>query len=161
MELHGVEYIGLGAVASELTAEQRVRDTVAQLTERTKRLIGVGYLVDTKVTDTIPLEVWEREYPDDRAVNRNTQKIINHIKVRPDKKKHREMFIRFRSLTHIHRKKSSRRRYEILAKTMNTKRTIQRKAATNIWQESRATTLPFFMSCQMNLIRHCPCFNRQ
>jgi hypothetical protein len=100
MELHGVEYIGLGAVASELTAEQRVRDTVAQLTERTKRLIGVGYLVDTKVTDTIPLEVWEREYPDDRAVNRNIQKIINHIKVRPDKKKHREMFIRFFVASH-------------------------------------------------------------
>jgi hypothetical protein len=81
MELHGVEYIGLGAVASELTAEQRVRDTVAQLTERTKRLIGVGYLVDTKVTNTIPLEVWDREYPNDRAMSRQIQKTINHIKV--------------------------------------------------------------------------------
>jgi hypothetical protein len=38
MELHGVEYIGLGAVASELTAEQRVRDTVAQLTEQNQTL---------------------------------------------------------------------------------------------------------------------------
>jgi hypothetical protein len=82
MELHGVEYIGLGAVASELTAEQRVRDTVAQLTEQTKRLINVGYLVDTRVTDTIPLEIWEREYPDDRTMQRHIQKIINHIKVR-------------------------------------------------------------------------------
>lgn len=81
MELHGVEYIGLGAVASELTAEERVRDTVAQLTEQTKRLIGVGYLVDTKITNTIPLEVWEREYPDDRAMSRQIRKIINHIKV--------------------------------------------------------------------------------
>ena len=47
MELHGVEYIGLGAVASELTAEQRVRDTVAQLTEQTKRFnwgwLSCGY----------------------------------------------------------------------------------------------------------------------
>lgn len=82
MELHGVEYIGLGAVSSELTAEQRVRDTVAQLTEQTKRLISVGYLVDTRVTDTIPLEVWEREYPNDRNMQRHIQKIINHIKVR-------------------------------------------------------------------------------
>ena len=81
MELHGVEYIGLGAVASELTAEQRVRDTVAQLTEQTKRLIGVGYLVDTKITNTIPLEVWEREYPEDRTMSRQIRKIINHIKV--------------------------------------------------------------------------------
>lgn len=80
MELHGVEYIGLGAVASELTAEQRVRDTVAQLTEQTKRLIGVGYLVDTKITNTIPLEVWEREYPEDRTMSRQIRKIINHIK---------------------------------------------------------------------------------
>mmetsp|Transcript_959 Transcript_959/g.1571 ORF Transcript_959/g.1571 Transcript_959/m.1571 type:complete len:331 (-) Transcript_959:127-1119(-) len=80
MELHGVEYIGLGAVASELTAEQRVRDTVAQLTEQTKRLISVGYLVDTRVTNTIPLDVWEKQYPEDRAMKRPIQKIINHIK---------------------------------------------------------------------------------
>lgn len=82
MELHGVEYIGLGAVASELTAQQRVRDTVAQLTEQPKRLISVGYLVGSRVTDTIPLEIWEREYPDDQAMKRPIQKIINHIKVR-------------------------------------------------------------------------------
>jgi hypothetical protein len=82
MELHGVEYIGLGAVASELTAEQRVRDTVAQLTEQTKRLIGVGYLMDTTVMDIIPLEIWEREHPEDRVMKKPIQKIINHIKVR-------------------------------------------------------------------------------
>jgi hypothetical protein len=84
IHLHGIEYISLGAVASELTAEQRVRDTIKQLTEQTKRLISIGYLVEEQVTQTIPLEVWDREYPDDRTMKRPIAKIIQSIKVSKD-----------------------------------------------------------------------------
>mmetsp|Transcript_3737 Transcript_3737/g.4308 ORF Transcript_3737/g.4308 Transcript_3737/m.4308 type:complete len:333 (+) Transcript_3737:82-1080(+) len=80
IQLHGVEYISLGAVISELTPEERVRDTIEQLTEQTKRLINIGYVVDTKITNAIPLEMWNREYPNDRAMKRPLQKTINYIK---------------------------------------------------------------------------------
>lgn len=82
LELHGVEYISLGAVASESTPEQRVRDTIVQLADQTERLISIGYLVENKVTKTIPLETFQKSYPNDKTILSNqTLKIINEIKV--------------------------------------------------------------------------------
>jgi hypothetical protein len=92
IELHGIEFIGLGAVADELTARERVYDTLQQLTSRTERLISIGYLVDqeqlvdgvpaTKVTETIPLDVWSKTYPNDKNMPQSIKAAITSIKVR-------------------------------------------------------------------------------
>ena len=78
VELHGIRFIGLGAVVDELTPRERVYDTLEQLTTRTERMISVGYLIDVpaivaenryqlsgpiKVTETVPLDVWNTRYP--------------------------------------------------------------------------------------------------
>jgi Tfp pilus assembly protein PilF len=47
IELHGIQFIGLGALEDELTARERVYDTLEQLTTRTDRLISVGCLLET------------------------------------------------------------------------------------------------------------------
>ena len=86
IELHGVESISLGAVVDELSAELRVRETLEQLTAETKRMISIGYLVNedapqvaankvaigetTKKTETIDLEVWRKNYPNDKSMSR-------------------------------------------------------------------------------------------
>lgn len=94
VELHGIRFIGLGAVVDELTPRERVYDTLEQLTTRTERLISVGYLIDVpaivaenryqqsgpiKVAETAPLDVWDTRYPSqmDRAV----AKIVEDTKV--------------------------------------------------------------------------------
>jgi tetratricopeptide (TPR) repeat protein len=46
VELHGLKFIGLGAVVDELSPRERVYDTLEQLTTRSERLVSIGYLVD-------------------------------------------------------------------------------------------------------------------
>lgn len=89
VELHGIQFIGLGAVQDELTAKERVYDTLEQLTSRTERMISIGYLVDDeksspgmKSTETIPLDVWSKNYPNDKNMSRPTRRIISSLKVR-------------------------------------------------------------------------------
>jgi hypothetical protein len=86
--IHGIEFIGLGALTDELSAKERVYDTLEQLTSRTERLISIGYLTDDdkvpgrKKTDTIPLDIWSQSYPDDRTMSRPIRRAIASIKVR-------------------------------------------------------------------------------
>jgi hypothetical protein len=87
IELHGIQFIGLGAVVDELTPKERVYDTLEQLTTRTERLISIGYLVDdeksgSKITETIPLDIWSKTYPNDKSMSRAVKKTISSIKVR-------------------------------------------------------------------------------
>jgi hypothetical protein len=89
IELHGIQFIGLGAVVDELTPKERVYDTLEQLTTRTQRLISIGYLVDDeiesgsgkKLTETIPLDIWNQTYPNDKNMSRPVKKTITSIKV--------------------------------------------------------------------------------
>lgn len=89
IELHGIQFIGLGAVVDELTPKERVYDTLEQLTTRTQRLISIGYLVDdetdigrgNKLTETIPLDIWSQTYPNDKNMSRPVKKTIKSIKV--------------------------------------------------------------------------------
>lgn len=46
VELQGLRFIGLGALADELSPIERVHDTLEQLKTRTERLISIGYLLD-------------------------------------------------------------------------------------------------------------------
>jgi hypothetical protein len=88
VQIHGIEFIGLGALTDELSAKERVYDTLEQLTSRTERLISIGYLTDDdkvpgrKKTDTIPLDIWSQSYPDDRTMSRPIRRAIASIKVR-------------------------------------------------------------------------------
>jgi len=97
VELHGVECISLGAVVDELSPDQRIRETLEQLTASHKRMISIGYLVDEemprvsanqvvvgekrKVTETIDLDVWLKNYPDDTHMSRPVAQTIKHIEV--------------------------------------------------------------------------------
>jgi hypothetical protein len=87
IELHGIQFIGLGAVMDELTAKERVYDTLEQLSSRTERLISIGYLVDDdkhagKMTEAIPLDIWSKTYPDDKSMSRAVKRTIASIKVK-------------------------------------------------------------------------------
>lgn len=91
VELHGVECISLGAVVDELSPDQRIRETLEQLTAEPKRMISIGYLVDNeeaqktignnKITETIDLDVWRKNYPDDKVMSKPVAQIIKHIEV--------------------------------------------------------------------------------
>jgi len=79
VELHGLRFIGLGAMVDELTPKERVYDTLEQLTARSERLISIGYIMKernhatiapgpagalpiTKTTaETVPLDVWNQQ----------------------------------------------------------------------------------------------------
>jgi hypothetical protein len=92
VELHGILFIGLGAMVDELTPRQRVYDTLEQLRSRTERMVSIGFLVDPpssppspprndseqdkkednadneaadirKYTQTVSLDVWNQTYP--------------------------------------------------------------------------------------------------
>ncbi len=85
-------------MVDELTAKERVYDTVEQLTNRTERLISIGYLVDEelegqdvekldqlrsrKISETVPLDIWNKNYPHDNSMSRVLKKTIEKIKVR-------------------------------------------------------------------------------
>ncbi|CAB9503361.1 Kinesin light chain [Seminavis robusta] len=89
VSIHGIEFIGLGAVIDELTAKERVYDTLEQLTTRTERLISIGYLSveDASPTsktakiavETVPLDVWEKTYPNDQSMAKHVKKKIANI----------------------------------------------------------------------------------
>jgi hypothetical protein len=96
VELQGLQYIGLGALSDELSAKERVYDTLEQLTTRTERLISIGYLsakqssnaaspkLVTKSTKTVPLDVWAKNYPEAPLHNMSShvRTIVDHTKVR-------------------------------------------------------------------------------
>ena len=88
VELHGVRFIGLGALMDELTPRERVYDTLEQLTTRTDRLVSVGYLVNAgptsrprTITETVPLDVWSQSFPNDKSMDRVVKKTIAQIRV--------------------------------------------------------------------------------
>jgi hypothetical protein len=101
VELNGVRFIGLGALIDELTPRERVYDTLEQLTTRTDRLVSVGYLLNDvrptvepsfdgrleqptpprKVTETVPLDIWIQNFPDDNSVCFDVKRTIEHIRV--------------------------------------------------------------------------------
>lgn len=86
IELHGIEFIGLGAVTDELSAKERVYDTLEQLTERTERLISIGRFVDDenatsrKRVESIPLDIWNQTRSHDRTISRQLRRTIEMIK---------------------------------------------------------------------------------
>ena len=86
VQLQGIQYIGLGAVVDELTPKERVYDTLEQLTSRTSRMISIGYIVDNaqgqKVTEAIPLELWQETYPNDRNMSRSVKRTIASIQAK-------------------------------------------------------------------------------
>lgn len=88
IELHGIEFIGLGAVTDELSPKERVYDTLEQLTERTERLISIGHLVDDEHTmrgksvESIPLDIWNQSGSHDRTISRQLKRTIAMIKER-------------------------------------------------------------------------------
>ena len=78
VELTGIRFIGLGAMADELTARERVYDTLEVFRTDPNRLLRVGYIhteannsssTNTTTTDdivsSVPVAVWERECTDD------------------------------------------------------------------------------------------------
>lgn len=94
VELHGIHLIGLGALSDELTPRERVYDTLEQLTTRTDRLISVGYIMSEmkspggtasacqKVIDTVPLDVWNQNFPNDRNMSSDVRRTIDRVQVR-------------------------------------------------------------------------------
>lgn len=93
IELHGIQFIGLGSLSDELTPRERVYDTLEQLTTRTDRLISVGYILSEDstgtlgddcryVTETVPLDVWNQNFPNDRSMNSDVRRIIHHVQVK-------------------------------------------------------------------------------
>lgn len=89
INLHGIEFIGLGAVCDELTPKERVYDTLEQLTTRTERLISIGYLSQEKspsgnlevLLETVPLDVWNKTYPNDQSMSKRLKRMIQNISV--------------------------------------------------------------------------------
>eukprot|EP00549_Striatella_unipunctata_P019837 CAMPEP_0118676560 /NCGR_PEP_ID=MMETSP0800-20121206/2118_1 /TAXON_ID=210618 ORGANISM="Striatella unipunctata, Strain CCMP2910" /NCGR_SAMPLE_ID=MMETSP0800 /ASSEMBLY_ACC=CAM_ASM_000638 /LENGTH=351 /DNA_ID=CAMNT_0006572093 /DNA_START=137 /DNA_END=1192 /DNA_ORIENTATION=+ len=87
LTISGIECISLGAVTNESSAKRRVDDTVSQLASRPERLASIGYLIDhemkgepIKLADSIPLDVWEKAYPEDKNMARSIRKTIQIIK---------------------------------------------------------------------------------
>ncbi len=90
-------------MSDELTPRERVYDTLEQLTTRTERLITIGYILQDneeyafnskdaekysstadlrKGTQTLPLDVWNKHYPEDNAMARPVKKLVDQIRVR-------------------------------------------------------------------------------
>ena len=88
VELLGMRFIGLGCMADELQPRERVYDTLEQVTDRSERLISIGYIIPenkdekSKITNTIPLDVWNKNYPNDRQLlSRPVRNLVEQIKV--------------------------------------------------------------------------------
>uniref|UniRef100_A0A6S8JIB4 MalT-like TPR region domain-containing protein n=1 Tax=Amphora coffeiformis TaxID=265554 RepID=A0A6S8JIB4_9STRA len=95
VELHGILFIGLGAMSDELSPKDRVYDTLEQLRSRTERMVSIGYLVEDdeatlstvetdirKITQTIPLDVWNKSYPNDQNMSRPVKKLVDLLKMK-------------------------------------------------------------------------------
>ena len=93
VQLHGVRFIGFGALSDELTPRERVYDTLEQLTTRTDRLVTVGYLIpeensrdpsgsgSRKRTESVPLDAWNQHFPHTHSLTREVRNTIDLIKV--------------------------------------------------------------------------------
>ena len=96
VELHGILFIGLGAMSDELTPKERVYDTLEQMRSRTERMVSIGYLVEDddpsaqdlpadadirKITQTIALDLWNQTYPKDSHMSRPVKKLVDQLKV--------------------------------------------------------------------------------
>ena len=96
VELHGIRFIGLGALTDELTPRERVYDTLEQLTTRTDRLISLGYILSKGVSssmnqipndtaevriETVPLDVWTQSFPNDRSISKEIKRTIDLARV--------------------------------------------------------------------------------
>lgn len=99
IELKGIRFIGLGAVVDELTPRERVYDTLEVFRTRTECLVSVGYILDKelvdstaiprgtavdveKVVEALPLESWNRDFPDESRFTKETKKTIDLVQVR-------------------------------------------------------------------------------
>ncbi|CAJ1932912.1 unnamed protein product [Cylindrotheca closterium] len=88
IQLTGVEYIGLGTLGQEASAKEKAFETLEQIEVRSTRMISIGYLMDDdnglgiKKTQKILLDVWNEEYPDDRAMSRTIRKVLCCIQYR-------------------------------------------------------------------------------
>jgi hypothetical protein len=109
LELHGILYIGLGAMSDELTPKERVFDTLEQLSSRTERMVSIGYLIEDKettapppqnssddtdirkITQTVPLDVWHQTYPKDSSMSRPVKKLVEQLRVRMSKIREKEL----------------------------------------------------------------------
>ena len=84
VQLHGVEFIGLGAVDDERTPRQRIDEMLQQVRSNPGRLVHIGYLLgDGNETQSVSLEAYQRHYPNDAKNNlqRPFPSIIQHIVV--------------------------------------------------------------------------------
>jgi hypothetical protein len=85
VELKGVRFIGLGAVCDELSPRERVFDTLEFFRTKTERLLSIGYILDKegggKTVETIPLEFWTRDFPDERSMSSICRKTIELVRV--------------------------------------------------------------------------------
>lgn len=92
VELKGIRFIGLGAVVDELTPRERVYDTLEVFRTKSERLVTIGYLLDNdvgmasqepslhKVVETVPLDVWVRDFPHERNMSRDVKKTVELVK---------------------------------------------------------------------------------
>jgi Tetratricopeptide repeat len=92
VELKGVRFIGLGAVVDELTPRERVYDTLEVFRTKSERLVSIGYLFDEDLSaikpdgsfeqslETVPLDVWIRDFPDANGISRELKDTIELIK---------------------------------------------------------------------------------
>ena len=181
IELHGVECISLGAVVDELSPEQRIRETLEQLTAEPKRMISIGYLVDeetpktsqiavqeaTKVTETVDLDVWRKNYPDDKNMSKPVAQTIKHIEVCTlvlnliyylQTINAHVLFLLHSCITYRHG--SLVLRWPPLKRTWNEKRPIQQETTTISSLESHVTTWQSYISLLDSQIRHLPCLNK-
>eukprot|EP00934_Nitzschia_sp_Nitz4_P004843 Nitzschia sp. Nitz4//scaffold286_size23798//17959//19219//NITZ4_008454-RA/size23798-augustus-gene-0.14-mRNA-1//1//CDS//3329545750//4833//frame0 len=86
LELNGIQYISLGAVMDELSPKERVHFTLEQLSTKAELLVSIGYLKDgnddptSQLIESIPLDIWEQNYPSDRNMTRALKRSIATIK---------------------------------------------------------------------------------
>ena len=86
IELNGIEFIGLGAVTDELSPKDRVYYTMQQISESAERLISIGRLVadETELarmtTESVPLDIWKKTYPNDDTIPQFHKRAISNIK---------------------------------------------------------------------------------
>lgn len=92
VQLQGIRFIGLGAVVDELTPRERVYDTLEVFRTKSERLVTIGYLLDSdvdstaqphaleKVVETLPLDVWVRDFPDERNMSRDVKNTVELVK---------------------------------------------------------------------------------
>lgn len=87
VQLVSHELIALGAVGDRFDARKQVFGILQPLSERTDRLITIGYLIEDPgkegkaTTNAIPLDIWKATYPNDRTMPRALGRAIDFVKV--------------------------------------------------------------------------------